>query len=62
MILKGEVSSYENNKFKVYFPDIDYVSDLLEVANHISGLNVKDTVIVAFYDSSMSEGAIIAKI
>jgi hypothetical protein len=56
MIRKGIVSSIDEGKARVFFPDINTVSPKL---HYSADLSVNDMVLVAFIDQFMTEGAII---
>lgn len=63
MIKKGFVSSLSGNKARVTFPDLDgAVTAELPICDHVGTINNMDTVLVAFWDDNMTDGAIIGKV
>lgn len=64
MIKKGTVTSKSNGKCRVLIRDLNYETGLLTIAAHVdyATLNVDDTVVVAFFDTQQTQGAVIAKI
>lgn len=62
MILKGIVSSIESNKCKVYIQEKNYLTGLIPLAKHIETVSVNETVVVAFYDNTLLDGVVIAKL
>ena len=62
MILKGIVSSIENNGVRVTFKEKEnIVSGTLSKAQHVDILEVGNNVVVAFFNNSKKSGIIIAK-
>jgi hypothetical protein len=64
MILKGKVSSIEDGKVRVLFPDkANCVSAPLEAADHIDvdELTIGNNVAVIFFADNLKDGLIIAK-
>lgn len=63
MIKKGKVSSIANGKIKVIFPDKDdNVTAELPVCSNVGSLQINDIVIMAFWGSSLADGAIIGTV
>lgn len=62
MFLKGEISSVEGNKCKVFIRERNYLTNLIDIADHITTVKVNDKVVVAFYDGGLLEGMVIAKV
>lgn len=64
MIKKGTVTSKSNGKCRVLIRDLNYETGLLTIATHVdyATLNVDDTVVVAFFNTQQTQGAVIAKI
>lgn len=62
MVLKGIVSSIEDGKVRVTFPDKENdVSAPLPMASHVTLLEVGNRVVVIFFSPGMVDGLIIAK-
>jgi len=62
MVLRGKVSSVEQEGVRVVFPDKDNtVSPPLKTAAHIDSLQIGENVVVVFFTASMKDGLIIAK-
>lgn len=60
MIMRGKVSSIENDKYRITYPDREnLVSKPLQKASHIGSLEIGNDVIVVYPDKS-NEGIIIA--
>lgn len=62
MNVKGEVALIQDGKVKVYIKSSGLLTNLLDVATHIEALIINDQVVVAFYNNTFDEGAIIAKV
>lgn len=64
MVKKGTVTSKSNGKCRVLIRDLNYETGLLTIATHVdyATLNVDDTVVVAFFNTQQTQGAVIAKI
>ncbi|MDA3732033.1 hypothetical protein PBV87_11125 [Niameybacter massiliensis] len=62
MNVKGEIGFVQDGKVKVFIKEKALYTNFLDVAAHIGQLQVNDKVIVAFYNNSLSEGAIIGKV
>lgn len=64
MIKKGTVTSKSNGKCRVLIRDLNYETGLLTIATHVdyATLSVDDTVVVAFFNTQQTQGAVIAKI
>jgi hypothetical protein len=65
MIQKGIVSSLSENNIKarIVLPKFgQFVTPELQICPHVGEINIGDSVIVAFYDSDMQDGAIIGKV
>lgn len=64
MIKKGIVTSKSNGKCRVLIQDLNYETGLLTIAEHINyeTLDVDDTVVIAFFNTQQTQGAVIAKI
>lgn len=62
MVLKGILTSFEQGKPRVVFIDKEkIVSPPLNVAAHVTGLNINDNVAVIFFSNSMVDGLIIGR-
>lgn len=61
---KGKVAAIKNNKVKVIYEDINSMTPYIDVAAHISmiDLAINDQVIVAIYDDNLRTGAVIGVI
>lgn len=60
---KGIVSSLSGGAVRITFPDMDQsVSFELPVCPHVADLHVGDSVIVAFWGTSLADGAVIGKV
>lgn len=64
MIKQGVITSKSNGKCRVLIRDLNYETGQLPVAAHIAykDLNIDDTVVVAFFNTQQTQGAVIAKI
>lgn len=63
MIKNGVVSSLTGGAARITFPDMDQsVSFDLPVCPHITNLHVGDSVVVAFWGTSLADGAVIGKV
>jgi len=64
MIKRGTVTSKNNNKCRVLIKDLNYETGLLPIATHIdyNTLNIDDNVVVVFFNTKQTQGAVIAKI
>jgi hypothetical protein len=62
MNLKGVVSLKENNLYKVFFKDKNFVSPHLLACSHVGELQVGDEVVVAFYNNNLGDGAIMGRL
>lgn len=62
MNVKGEISVLQDGKAKVWIKEKGFYTSLLDIAVHISQLSINDKVVVAFYNNTLSDGVIIAKV
>ena len=62
MNVKGEISVLQDGKAKVWIKEKEFYTGLLDIATHIGQLSINDKVVVAFYNNTLSDGVIIAKV
>jgi hypothetical protein len=64
MTKQGIVTSKSNGKCRVLIKDLNYETGLLPIATHIDyeTLNIDDNVVIAFFNTQQTQGAVIAKI
>lgn len=64
MTKQGIVTSKSNGKCRALINDLNYETGLMPIAKHIDyeTLNVDDIVVVVFFDTQQTQGAVIAKL
>lgn len=59
---KGKIAAINLNKVKVFYEDINIMTPYIDVAAHITNLQINSVVVVAVYDGDFRTGAVIGVI
>lgn len=59
---KGKIAAIKSNKVKVFYEETNTMTPYIDVAAHVTNLQINTTVVVALYDGDFRTGCVIGVI